>query len=425
MKRDQRAPHPDIRGLFRQPWGRWLLFFAIAELLLLLALTWLWNDRSSRTQRVARPRPYSADHHEPHFAGQPGPWGELEYVRINIEPPDDFVRVDENNEVQTRWFFANRTRAQVESIFDGCALPATVWTALGDQSCWRDEPGGVLVVPPDDAVAALPATARAHLYGLLASDKRNDLQALPFVYRQGGLEDWLGGSGLGSNTLALVRQLVYVRGTALCFSDLPLLNVRVPNPEERHHVIKTLSRTSTLLMKVRVRPDSDVAALTAYWARGWHVKDVGPLLESLTRVPGSITVDAAHLLPPFARQRINSYPPPLRPGEPPPDCYWTAFNFFNDTPDDRYFDDAIWRKELQELYQRVETPTFGDLLFLVRPDGVPIHAAVFIADDVVFTKNGANPRQPWKLMKLEDMLARYPAEEPLRVAYFRSLARTN
>lgn len=425
MKPDQREKRPDFRGLLRQPWGRWLLGFAVAELGLLLALTWLWNDWSSRTQRVARPRPYSTASRDPYFAGHPGPWGELEYVRINIEPPDDFVTADETPETRTCWFFAGHTRAQVEAVFAACALPPPVQAALRDTSQWTEEAGGVQVVPAAEAVLALPPDARAQLYSLLARDQRNDLQALPFVYRQGGLEDWLSRSGLESNTLALVKQLVYPRGSALCFSDLPLLNARIADPAERHHVVKTLSRTSTLLMKLRVRPESDVPALTAYWARGWHVKDVGPLLESLTRVPGSITVDVAHLLPPFARQRINSYPPPLPAGQRAPDCYWTAFNFFNDTPDDRYFDDAIWRRELQERWAQTAQPTYGDLLFLVRPDGVPIHAAVFIADDVFFTKNGANLRQPWKLMKLEDLLARYPTDVPLRVAYFRSVARAN
>jgi hypothetical protein len=187
-------------------------------------------------------------------------------------------------------------------------------------------------------------------------------------------------------------------------------------------LIKTLSRSAALLMKIRIRSESDVAALTAYWGRGWHVKDIEPLLASLTKVPGSISLDIAHLLPPFARQRLNSYPHPQEPGQRVPDCYWSAWNFFRDPPADRYFDEAIWRQELQQNYQLVEAPIFGDLVFLARADGVPIHCAVFIADDVVFTKNGANPRQPWKLMKMEDMLARYPEEPPVRVAVFRPRA---
>jgi hypothetical protein len=153
------------------------------------------------------------------------------------------------------------------------------------------------------------------------------------------------------------------------------------------------------------------------------VKDIGPLFDSLTKVRNSVTIDVLHLLPPFARKRVNSYPAPLAAGQRPPDCYWSAFNFFNDPPDDRYFDDQVWREELQKEFQFVEQPTFGDLVFLTRPDGVPIHCAVFIADDVVFTKNGANLRQPWKLMKMEDMLARYPEDFPLRVAFFHSAKR--
>jgi hypothetical protein len=261
------------------------------------------------------------------------------------------------------------------------------------------------------------------IYSQLARTKRNDFHAAPFVYRRGGFDDWFGHSGLSATTLELVKQVVYQRGAALCVSDLPELSVRITDRAERRRLIKTLSRSSALLMKLRVRPDSDPEALTGYWAQGWHVKDIGPLLESLTRVTNSVTIDVLHLLPPFARKRVNSYPTPLAPGQRAPDCYWTAFNFFNDPPEDRYFDDNLWRRELQEDYQVVEQPTFGDLVFLTRPDGVPIHCAVFVADDVVFTKNGANLRQPWKLMKLEDMLARYPEDFPLRVAFFHAKKR--
>jgi hypothetical protein len=145
MKRnspDQREVRPSFPGLLQQPWGRWLLGFCVAELLLLLVLTWVWNDWSSRTQRVARPRPYSTASRDPYFAGNPGPWGELEYVRINIEPPDDFVTADEATATQTRWFFAGQTRAQVEALLDACELDPRVRAALRDASHWSDEPDG-------------------------------------------------------------------------------------------------------------------------------------------------------------------------------------------------------------------------------------------------------------------------------------------
>jgi hypothetical protein len=93
-------------------------------------------------------------------------------------------------------------------------------------------------------------------------------------------------------------------------------------------------------------------------------------------------------------------------------------NFFNDPPDDRYHNDEVWRKELEQDYTPVAEAVFGDLIFFLRTDGTPLHAAVHIADDVVFTKNGGSLTQPWILMKLEDLLAKYPTTAPMRAVIF-------
>jgi len=390
----------------------------VVELLLLLGLSWVWNQQSAPPSPTRRPAPYFAGTREPYFAGRPGPWGEMEYLRVNLELPEEFVDGEERAIRPTQWFFAETTREQLRALVAAWPLSEAQRAELGDESRWADEPGGVRLAPSGDLILGLSPEARSAIYAWLARSKRNDYHAAPFVFRHGGLADWLKDSGLSEATLALVRRVVYERGAALCVSDLPELSRHISDRAELRRLIKTLSRSAALLMRVRVQPDTDTRALTDYWGQGWHAKDIGPLLDSLTKVTNGITIDVVHLLPPFARKRMNSYPTPLGPGEKAPDCYWSAFNFFNDPPDDRYFDDSLWRRELQEKYQLVEQPSLGDLVFLTRPDGVPIHCAVFVADDVVFTKNGANLRQPWKLMKLEDMLARYPENYPLRVAYF-------
>lgn len=395
-----------------------LLAVCLVEFFLLLALSWVWNQQPAAPVPTRRPAPYVAGTREPYFAGRPGPWGELEYLRVNLELPEEFVDGEEQAIRPTRWFFAETTREQMRTLIAGWPVTETQRAELANESGWVDDGGGVLMTPSSELILGLSPEARAAIYSWLARSKRNDYHAAPFVFRHGGLEEWLQDSGLSAATLALVKRVVYERGTALCVSDLPELSRHISDRAELLRLIKTLSRSATLIMKLRVQPDSDTRALTDYWAQGWHVKDIGPLLDSLTKVTNGITIDVVHLLPPFARKRMNSYPTPLAAGEKPPDCYWSAFNFFNDPPGDRYFDDNIWRRELQDKYQLVEQPTFGDLVFLTRPDGVPIHCAVFVADDVVFTKNGLNLRQPWKLMKLEDMLARYPENYPLRVAYF-------
>ncbi len=47
------------------------------------------------------------------------------------------------------------------------------------------------------------------------------------------------------------------------------------------------------------------------------------------------------------------------------------------------------------------------------------HSAVYLADDLVFTKNGNNYRQPWMLMHIANLLATYPASPPMKAIYMR------
>jgi hypothetical protein len=65
-------------------------------------------------------------------------------------------------------------------------------------------------------------------------------------------------------------------------------------------------------------------------------------------------------------------------------------------------------------------PTFGDIIMFTKPDGSIIHSCVFIADDIVYTKNGASPNAPWILMSLSDVVAFYPSNEPLDIQYYRA-----
>ena len=400
---------------------RWLRVFigiCVAQFILFLALSQIWKVHTPLALR--RLPVYSPTNRVPHFVGQPGPWGELEYVRISLEPPDEFVPLDQGEMPPTRWFFADFTPAQLTELFETSDLAPGQRTELLKPVLWHAETNGIVVTPPVNLLRELSPAARSHIYSVLARSPQNDFQCWPFTFRDGGLADWFDHSGLSATTMAALKQMTYPRGPALCFSDLGALFAQVTDPVERQRVVKTLSRHSTVVLKLRIRPDSDPRSLTAYWGRGRRAKDVGPFLESLTHVPGGITVDVAHLLPPFARKRLNSFPDPAASGDSLPDCYWTAFNFFNDPPDNRYYDETVWRQELEKEFTQVTDPKLGDLVFLVRPDGVPLHCAAYVADDVVFTKNGANPRQPWLLMKLADMLARYPEDFPLRVTYFRT-----
>lgn len=403
--------------------SRWLFGLCLFQFALLIGLALMHWLPDRRTGPLAAPRAKlpAPGERELFFPGKPGPWGSPEYVRINIEPPDEFVPVDDRQFEPTRWHFLKYTRAQLTAFFNACDLTLPQRAALTDTSQWQGTTNGILVTPSNDLILELNSRARTQIYTVLAESEENLFHVWPATFRNGAADEWFRESGLSPATLAMVKDLAYPRGASLCFSDMPQAFSRIPSIPERRLLVKALSRQSTLLMKLRVTPGSDVAAMTAYWAKGGRAKDVAPLLDSLSKVPGGATVDVAHLLPPFARKRLNTYPyPPTEPDKPLPDCFWTALNFFNDPPDDRYHDDTVWRKELEQDYTGVAEATFGDLVFFLRADGTPMHAAVHIADDVVFTKNGGSLNQPWILMKLEDLLAKYPTATPMRAVIFHS-----
>jgi len=48
-----------------------------------------------------------------------------------------------------------------------------------------------------------------------------------------------------------------------------------------------------------------------------------------------------------------------------------------------------------------------------------IHSAVYIADDIVFTKNGLSPRDPWILMALEEVGYLYAPDDHVRIRVYR------
>ena len=96
-------------------------------------------------------------------------------------------------------------------------------------------------------------------------------------------------------------------------------------------------------------------------------------------------------------------------------------NFFRAKPDNRFLDFAYVQRVLKSDYKQIDgPPIYGDVISLQNATGTPVHMCVYLADDVVFTKNGHDHIEPWLLMKLPDILAQYPAG----VAIYRNKGRS-
>ena len=145
------------------------------------------------------------------------------------------------------------------------------------------------------------------------------------------------------------------------------------------------------------------------------------MLRSLAKIPEGTTLNVSYLLPPFARLRLYMFSPPSSdPSVEKQDCFWSALNFFNDKPDARLADKDFALEQLKTAYVETKSPrTYGDLILLLDAAGATLHACVYIADDVVFTKNGVDYLQPWVLMKIPDVLAHYQSDKPVQVITLR------
>ena len=95
-------------------------------------------------------------------------------------------------------------------------------------------------------------------------------------------------------------------------------------------------------------------------------------------------------------------------------------NFFSVTPDDHFTNAAYAEQILARDYEPVsKTPVLGDVVEIVDAANRPLHMCVYLADQVVFTKNGKYRIDPWVLMKLPDVIADYESEHPVRTLFFR------
>ena len=353
--------------------------------------------------------------------GRPGPWGELQYSRILIEPPDEFIGATALQPDQLRWVFKGYSRGMLSALWQAAHLSAAEIAELEAPEALETTSEAILIKPHNPLVLGLSNQARKTIYTALSVFVENPDQNEPFRFRADRLDEWFANSEVPPDIIALVRKMIYTRGNSALFSDHDVVLPMLPTRAAKLALITTLARKSTLLLKLRVTPKSNLDEITRYWGRGPRAKDIGPLLASVSKRPRGITVDVAHLLPRFARARLFTYPQPVdHPNDVNHDCHWTSLNFFNDPPDERFADAEFVRRTLEQDYNPVEgKPAFGDIFVFTRPDGSVVHSCVYVADDIVFTKNGSSFAMPWMLMSLNDVIAFYPADSSLTVRAFR------
>src|SRR2546421_6117613 len=106
----------------------------------------------------------------------------------------------------------------------------------------------------------------------------------------------------------MVKELLYPLRGMQCFSDYETVLRRITSEPERFRFITALSRQSAVLVRVRIRHDTDIDKLLGYWGHGARSKDLRPLLESIQRLQDGATISLMYFLPPFVRERLYTFP---------------------------------------------------------------------------------------------------------------------
>jgi len=350
------------------------------------------------------------------------PWGELITSDVQLENPEEYLATDFDTNRPPTWHFADGSVDQVKAQLVACGLSATQIAGVLAPGRVTATLTNVALQPEQNLVLSLSSEVRGKLYGLLARNPANLYMRFPACFAGDAFPSAMKDSGLAPEVIALIKPLLYQRGSAQYFSDYEIVMQRVPSAEQRLRLLKALSRQPAVLARVRVRPTTDVDKLLGYWTAvpGVRVKDLRPLLESLKRLPDGGSASLLYFLPPFARERLFTYPMPTKAGDPAMDCHWSSLNFFNEHPDDRLGNPGYAATILTQNYYPVQKPSvYGDVIVLVDEKNNGLHSAVYLADDLVFTKNGNNYQQPWLLMRLNFLIARYTAEGNLRTLVYR------
>ncbi len=351
----------------------------------------------------------------------PGPWGDLEITPIVITAPVELLKVRGTEETQVRWTFKEYSRDALVHAFQSLGVPDAMFASGALTVSGAD----LILTPPREVLLGLSTEALQGIYRMLSDFTENDAYRDVFLTED---MDAFKKGGVSSKTLSLIKMLSSTNGKYMICYCMPYVLSGAPTFEEKAAVLDIFTRQKSLLLKLRISSKSDINALTNYWGKAYWAANVGALLESVKNTEGGGLVSIGSLLPPLPKTLIYTFPMPQNGLNGPvthQDCHWTAFNFFRDPPDNHFSDPGyIYDKLKNDYFPLQSDPLYGDVIMLARPNGSIIHSMVYVADNIVYTKNGENLWHPWMYSRLSDVVDIYsvmlPPGQQLSLRYFRN-----
>lgn len=354
-----------------------------------------------------------------------GPWGAIQYYYFYLEAPQHLIDAFPLPNPRTRWAVPLVEEGRFRALLDELFTDPVARDVIADPQNVGIANGLYALFPTEYLITSLDQDSRSRLYQYLAQFDANPEIRDPIRIFSGSVEEWADGTGMRPELVSLMAGLCYERHGLLNFADVPFLISHASSQAEAWTLQRHSSRVRTMVIRLDLKNFGDINPVIEYWTTGLGLrrKQIEPLIESGRATPGVSGLDLVHLLPPFARKLLYTYPDLSMAVEGKlPDCHWTALNFFNYNPETIYLEEMFAASGLLTDFDTIDGPyRFGDLLVFVTPEMNALHSCVYLASEIVYTKNGRSLFAPWIALHLNDVKKLYSESDgsPLRVQGFR------
>ena len=352
----------------------------------------------------------------------PGPWGELIVSNIYLEAPDSVIDIVGKPDPVPRWTFPGLSVTMVKDLLIQSGVDLALVERLTSSALCKTTATDTIIFPKLEDLLQIKGAVRDKLYTEISRYPQNDYYTDPVFILSDDVEEWLSEAILNASQKDVVRQLVWHRGKALVFSNVGLLLSYAQTAEEIKNTLRAITRCMSLVVskKFPLKLDQREAFLR-YWIGNQPESPRMTFIKAIAKENDiNDTVDIMHFLPVIMREKLYTFPS-LKDGVKGrlPDCHWTSLNFFNLSPRDYYRSTSLAAIQLTQAYNQVSAPyQFGDVL-CYTDNGEGLHTCVYIADNIVLTKNGENILAPWVLLTIEDVSKIYKRSPTTQIQGYR------
>lgn len=350
------------------------------------------------------------------------PWGNMSPKKIYLEAPSASLSYFPRPSYRPVWKFPESQSEEIKAFLLTILRPEEVKYLENSEVGIQQLEGEVRVYPTVSFIRQLSREKKRKIYQKLAQYRANPFHYQPVFLHADTVEEWFGNNRLPASSIALLKELAYPIGSSLAFSDVSAFLSISGSVAQEESYWKALSRNYSMIIELAVDEGTDLEALKNYWTIDGRLESATIIFETFTRDGGETTFDINQMLPSIPRKYYNSFPT-LRSGAAGtfPNGFWTSLNFFSFLPDPAFSDWTEVIPYLKKRYSPAEEPyRYGDLILFRSPSmDRPVHACVYLADDLVFTKNGISILEPWVIMHLPHVIDRFSVRELPEVQVWR------